>query len=261
MSSLRVFFVGGLTSYRALFTWLSPWILIPTFLVGPIVQVLFFAYVGRTAGIADDRFFLIGNAIQYAAIPCLFAMGNTIGGERQQGTLALLLASPAHRFPLFVGRALPVILNGFLVSVVALAGGALALRVHLAGPTLAPLALAIAVCAFSCTGLGLACAALAIRVRETAVLSNIFFGVLLIFAGINVPPADLPGPVAAVGQWLPLTQGIAAARSMAAGARLSTIVPELAREAGIGILYLVIGLVLLAWFERESRRRATLEAF
>jgi len=105
MSSLRIFLIGGLTSYRALFNWLTPWILIPSFILGPIFQILFFAYVGRTAGVGSDSFFLIGNAVLYASIPCLFAMGNTIGGERQQGTLPLLLASPAYRIPLFLGRA------------------------------------------------------------------------------------------------------------------------------------------------------------
>ena len=69
-------------SYRALFGWLSPWILIPTFIVEPVFQVLFFAFVGRDAGVGEDTFFLIGNAMQFASIPCLFAMGNTIGGER-----------------------------------------------------------------------------------------------------------------------------------------------------------------------------------
>ncbi|HEX6872002.1 MAG TPA: ABC transporter permease, partial [Micromonosporaceae bacterium] len=113
MSSLRVFILGGLTSYRALFGWLSPWILIPTFILGPLFQILLFASIGRVAGVADDAFFLIGNAVLYAAIPCLFAMGNTIGGERYASTLPLLLASPARRIPLFLGRALPVILNGF----------------------------------------------------------------------------------------------------------------------------------------------------
>ena len=47
--------------------------------------------------------------------------------------------------------------------------------------------------AFSCTGLGLVTAALAMRVRETAVLSNIFFGVLLIFCGVNVAAVGAAG--------------------------------------------------------------------
>ena len=74
MTSLRLFFVGGLTSYRAMFRFLTPAIFIPSLLVAPIFQVLLFAYIGRTAGVASDEFFLVGNALQYASIPCIFAM-------------------------------------------------------------------------------------------------------------------------------------------------------------------------------------------
>ena len=54
MTSLRVFFVGGLISFRALFNWLSPWIYIPSMLVAPIFQILLFAYIGRNAGVESD---------------------------------------------------------------------------------------------------------------------------------------------------------------------------------------------------------------
>jgi ABC-2 type transport system permease protein len=258
MTSLRIFILGGLTSYRALFGWLSPWILIPTFVVEPVFQVIFFAFVGRQAGINDDRFFLIGNAVQFAAIPCLFAMSNTIGGERYAQTLELLLASPARRGPLFLGRALPVIINGFGSSVIALVVGAAVLRVGLAADTWLPLAAIIAVSAFACTGLGLVTAAVALRVRETAVLANIVFGVLLIFCGTNVALAAMPGWMAAVGRWLPLTHGIAAARKVAGGESLSSVAGLVGHEAAIGLLYVVIGMALLRFFEVESRRRATL---
>lgn len=261
MGTLRLVFIGGLTSYRALFHWLSPWILIPAFLVDPISQILLFVFVGRTAGVGSDAFFLIGNAVQYAAIPCLFALGNTIGGERYQGTLPLLLASPARRVPLFLGRALPVILNGFVVTVVALTVGAVLLRVRFPVASLVPLGLVLAVCTFACSGLGLAGAALSLRIRETAVLSNVFFGILLIFSGVNVPVSALPRWMAAVSAWLPLTHGIEAARAVAAGAPLASVSRNVLAEAGIGALYVAVGLVLLAVFEYESRRRATLETY
>ncbi|HZN73181.1 MAG TPA: ABC transporter permease [Micromonosporaceae bacterium] len=258
---MRVFFRGGLTSYRALFTWLSPWILIPTFLIGPVFQILFFAYVGRTAGVGSDAFFLIGNAVQYAALPCLFAMGHTISGERSSGTLPLLMASPARRIPLFLGRALPVLINGYGVALFSLVAGALLLGVRLPPATLAPLALVVAVATFGCTGLGLVTAALALYVRETAVLTNIAFGVLLIFAGVNVPLAAMPGWMVAVAEWLPLTHGIAAARQVAAGAGWADVRSDLVAEAGLGLLYVAIGLAMLAFFERESRRRSTLDTY
>ena len=73
MTNLRIFFVGGLISYRALFNWLNPWIFLPTLVVAPIFQVLFFAFLGRSAGLESDRFYVIGNALQIAALPGLFA--------------------------------------------------------------------------------------------------------------------------------------------------------------------------------------------
>lgn len=259
MASLRVFLLGGWASYRALFGWLSPWILIPTFVVTPVFQILFFAYVGRTAGVGSDTFFLIGNAIQYASIPCLFAMGNTIAGERYSQTLGLLLVSPARRIPLFLGRSLPVIVNGLVCSLLALGVGAAVLHVALPWGSLPLLVVVVTVSAFSCTGLGLVTAALALRARETAVLSNIVMGVLLIFCGTNVALSSLPAWMAAVGRCLPLTHGIEAARELVTGVGWSEVAGLVGTEAVIGVVYLAIGLVALAYFERESRRSATLE--
>ena len=81
MSAARVFFVGGLTSYRALFGFLSPWVFVPSLMVAPVFQILLFAYIGRSAGLESDAFYVVGNAIQFASVPCLFAMTQTIAGE------------------------------------------------------------------------------------------------------------------------------------------------------------------------------------
>jgi ABC-2 type transport system permease protein len=258
-ASLRLFMVGGLLSYRALFNWLTPWILVPTFLITPVLQILLFASVGRTAGVADAAFFVIGNAVLYAAIPCLFAMSNSIGNERTFQTLGLVLVSPARRLPLFGGRALPVILNGFCVSMFALVVGSALLGVHIAAGAWLPITATVAVCAFATTGLGLVTAAVAMRVRETATLSNIVFGVLILVTGANVPLHRLPGWIVSVSAWVPMTHGIAAARALAAGASWARVAALVAKEAGIGVLYAGVGLATLAFFEWQSRRTASLE--
>ena len=100
MTAARIFFVGGVLSFRALFSFLQPAIFIPSMLVAPIFQFLVFFSVGRSAGLEDDEFYVVGNAIQYAAVPCLFAMTFTIAGERYHRTLGYLLVSPASRLPL-----------------------------------------------------------------------------------------------------------------------------------------------------------------
>jgi ABC-2 type transport system permease protein len=257
---VRVFFVGGLLSYRALFNWLTPWILIPTFLVAPIFQILLFAYIGRSANLQSDEFYVVGNALQYTSLPCLFAMANMLGDERWSQTLGILLSSPASRLALFLGRSLPVILNGALVGAFGFVAGSLILDVHVPASAFAPLALVILVTAVSCTGLGLVNGAIGLRVRESAVSSNILFGVLLVMCGVNVPLDELPGWMEAISGVLPLTHGIEAARELADGASLGDVSGLVATELGIGVVWAVIGCSLLRFLEIEARRRATLES-
>jgi len=259
VNAVRIFFIGGLTSYRALFNWLTPWILVPTFLIAPVFQILLFVYIGRTTGVQSDEFYVIGNAIQYAAIPCVFAMSSTIEGERDEMTLSSILATPAGRLPLFLGRSLPVIANGFLVSVFALAVGGAIVGIHLPASAVAPIALVIAVCAFSCTGIGLLCASVGLRVRETATLNNIVFGLLLVFCGVNVALDELPSWMSTIAQGLPLTHGIEAARRLADGESFGGVQRLVGAEALVGVLWGICGYTLLRLMEWESRRSAALE--
>jgi ABC-2 type transport system permease protein len=260
-AAVRLFFVGGLTSYRALFYWLSPTIYIPSLVVAPVFQILLFAYIGRSAGLESDEFYVTGNALQYGAIPCLFAMSQLVSGERYQNTLSAILVSPANRIPLFFGRALPVIGNAAFVSAFSLAVGSLILGVDLPAGSIPGLAVVIGVAAFSCTGLGLINAAVSLRVRENAVLSNVIFGFLLIFTGANVPLDELPGWMSAISHGLPFTHAIEAARGLADGSSFASVADLVGTELGIGVIYLLIGFALLRFFEWQGRKHATLERF
>jgi len=259
MSSLRVFFVGGRMTYRALFYWLTPQIYIPSLLMAPIFQILLFAYIGRSAGLNSDKFYVVGNALQYSAIPCLFAMTQMIGGERYQNTLSAILVSPARRIPLFFGRAVPVVANGAFVSAFSFTAGCLILGVHIPFSAIPALGLVIVVAAFSCTGLGLINAALSLRIRENAVLSNVIFGFLLIFTGANVPISALPGWMATMSEGLPFTHAIRAARRLADGSSFGSVAGLVGTEVAIGVCYAAVGYAVLRLMENQSRRYASLE--
>jgi ABC-2 type transport system permease protein len=257
--SLRIFFIGGLTSYRGLINWLSPWIFIPSLVITPIFQIFLFVYIGRNAGVQSDEFYVIGNAVQYASIPCLFSMTQAISGERSQQTLTYILVTPAGRLPLFLGRALPVIANAMFVAAFSLLVSGLILGIDIPVSAWPAIALVIFVSTFSCTGLGLICAGIGLRVRETAVLNNVIFGLLLVFTGANLRIAELPGWMQAISQRVPLTHGIEAARRVANGASLGDVSRLLVSEAVIGVVYTFLGYQLLLFMERESRKRASLQ--
>jgi ABC-2 type transport system permease protein len=259
MTSLRVFFVGGRMTYRALFYWLTPQIYIPSLVVAPVFQILLFAYIGRSAGLESDEFYVVGNALQYSAVPCLFAMTQMIGGERYQNTLSAILVSPARRIPLFFGRAIPVVGNAAFVAAFALAAGTLILGVDIPLSAVPALVVVILVAAFSCTGLGLINAALSLRIRENAVLSNVIFGFLLIFTGANVPLRELPDWMSAMSEGLPFTHAIEAARELADGAAFGSIAGLVGTELLLGLAYAAVGYGLLRFMEVQSRRHATLE--
>jgi ABC-2 type transport system permease protein len=112
----------------------------------------------------------------------------------------------------------------------------------------------------SCTAFGLVIGALGLRLRDVFLVANPAYFLMLLFCGVNVSLAALPGWMAAVGRGLPLTHGIAAARRVAAGASLGEVRGLVWTELGIGAAYAALSYVLLRFFEEESRRRATLDA-
>jgi ABC-2 type transport system permease protein len=119
--------------------------------------------------------------------------------------------------------------------------------------------LSIVIVAFSCTGIGLLNAAMGLRWRETAVLSNFILYFLLLFAGVNVPLDLLPGWLQTLSKGLPITHGAEAAREIVAGSSIVGVAGLLGAEALVGTIYAVTGLVLLRRFEVIARRHATLE--
>jgi ABC-2 type transport system permease protein len=259
MSAVRVFFIGGYLAYRALFNWIHPGMYIPTMLAGPIFQVLFFAYVGRFVGLQNDAFFVVGNAIVISAMAGIFGTAMAIGGERWTQTLSPLLATPANRAALFLGRALPFIANGIFVSTFGFVCGWLFLDFDPALSSLPVLALIVAASATSCTALGLCVGATGLRARDVMFLANLVTFLLVLLTGANVPLDVMPAWMEVVARALPMTHGIEAGREVAAGATLGDVDHLLSTELAIAVLYGALGYWLFRFFEFEGRRRASLE--
>lgn len=257
----RTLFIGGAISYRALFNWIRPSIYIPTMLGGPLFQILFFAYLGRFSGVRDDTFFVVGNAVQVCSMSSIYGATMTLANERYFGTLSSLLATPANRFAIFVGRTLPVIANGLVVSVFGFIVGMAFLDFRLPPAALPPLALIVIVTVVSCTGLGMLLGAIGLRMRDVFFASNLAYFVILLFCGVNVPLDAVPGWMQTIGRALPITHGIEAARAVANGASLGEVGGLVRAELSIAVVYAFASFGLFRFFEASSRRSASLENF
>jgi ABC-2 type transport system permease protein len=258
-SFFRLFLVGGLISYRALFNWIRPSIYIPTMLGAPLFQILFFSYLGRSRGLESDAFFVVGNAVQACSMSSVYAATMTIANERWTGTLSPLLASPGNRAALFLGRSVPLVANGLFVSAFGFGAARLLLRFHPAVSVVPTLGLVVLVTVCACTAFGLLLGSIGLRSRDVLFAANLAYFLMLLFCGVNVPLGELPGWIQAVGRVLPLTHGIEAARKVAAGATLGDVAGLVVTELGIGVAYAAAAFALFRYFEAAGRRRASLE--
>jgi ABC-2 type transport system permease protein len=259
MKTLRLMTVGGVIAYRALFNWTTPPMFVGTLLVGPLFQLLFFAYLGRQLQVADDRFYIVGNAVLTASLACVFGGTMAVANERRFGTLGHVLLSPRSRTAVFWGRVLPYAGNGLLIAVVSLTVGALLLGLRVPLGAVPGLLLAMACGSLACGFFGLTLGALGLRFRDVWVVSNVSSALLLLLTGVNVPREGLPGWMVTVGQFLPITHAASAARLLAAGRGLGAAAPQLGWELLVGAGYAVLAAALLTVFELESRRSASLE--
>jgi ABC-2 type transport system permease protein len=257
----RTFFVGGVIAYRGLFNWIRPAMYIPTMLGSPLFQVIFFTKLGQYAHAEPADFYIVGNATQACAMSCVYGMTMAVANERWFGTLGPLLASPANRAAVFLGRGVPVMANGLLVSAFTYLVGALLLGFRPGTAAILPLAAILVVTVASCTCFGMLLGAIGLRAKDFFFVANLAYFLMLLFCGVNIPLADLPGWMSAIGRCLPLTHGIAAAREVAAGASLNDVTGLVATEAGIAVAYAAAAYLLFRILERESRRSAVLDAY
>ncbi|MDQ1024727.1 ABC-2 type transport system permease protein [Streptomyces umbrinus] len=255
--TLRLFFVAGWRSHMALFRWMRPSAFFPTVIGVPTVQLIWFVHLGHYVGSHPVAYYAVGNALHACAIAGLFAPAMSIQGERLSGTLTAVLATPARRGIMFLGRVVPAVLIGFLTSVVMFAFGTLVAGVELPWARLPQLAGAVLVTATSCSAFGLLIGAIGLRTREAILIANLTSYFMLLVCGVNVPRESLPGWLEAMGLLMPITHGLQAARDVLAGTAGAGWLMFL--ELLKALAYLAMALATLRLLEQSSRRHAVLD--
>jgi len=259
MSLLRIFFRSAVFSFRAQFSWLYPPMWLTMKLVFSLSAMAFFVFVGQFAR-ANVAYIAIGNSMFVLSWNTVFSVINITSHDKWDGTLPLLLATPAHRLPLFVGRAMIHVFDGMLTAAISFAYAVSLFGVNLGSADIPLLILVVFLTAFTMAGFGLLIGGLAFYFRNPLVFANIFTFILLIFCGVNFPVQDLPQPLQIVSYVFPLTYGIDAGRRTIAGATLNEVSPLLGQMLIVGFVSIMLGYVFFRSFEHMARKTGQLEA-
>ena len=252
LGNLRLYLASAWYSYRAVYAWQSFGPYISVKVAFPLAQMLLFLFMGRLAGLDNPLYIVIGNILLLPATNGVSGVSMTISGERDFRTLPYLIASPAPRAPLFLGRSLVHIIDGLFSTLAALMLGVIFFHVDLSHANLALTAFCILLLSVTSCGLGLILGSLSLRTREAWTITTMVGIAFYILSGVNFPVSVLPTWLQAVSYSLPLTRGILAARLALDGAGWSAVQSLVLGELLVGLVYIVAGYFIFVWLEKRS---------
>jgi ABC-2 type transport system permease protein len=180
-------------------------------------------------------------------------------GEMQSGTLEQMYLSPLPSWLLTIGlevasiveAALSALLLSLFIDVV------VQVTIPLRWTALLPLVLLV----LGSVGYSLILGGLTLLFKRLEILKEVFQVAVLIFGGVLVPLERMPGWMATIARFLPLTPGIDVLRkTLLNGVSLGALAGDgtFLWLAGSTVAYLVLGIVVFRWCERIAKRRGTL---
>ena len=263
MHPIRVFMSSATFAFKALFSWLRPEMWLMQVLTLPLFQMAFFVYLATFVAptTTNIAFIAVGNAMQVASFSSIFAVCNLTSEEKWQGTLIPLIATPANRFPLFLGRALFQIFNGMATIAVGFFYANVVFGVNMSRTDFVALALVIVITTFAMTGFGLMLGSVGLFMRTAMIIANVFLFIGLLICGVNFPVTALPIWLQPFSYAIPMTYGTMAARAAVQGVNIIGIAPVLLQEIAVGVGSILVGYLLFVGFEMLARRKGTLEEY
>jgi len=224
-----------------------------------VAQVAFFASLGRLLGSpAQVEFLLVGNAVMVAASSGFTVTVATVS-ERDNGTLALLVASPTSPLVVLMGRGASFIPNGLITSV-----GALVIMAPLYGVTLPParwpalvgLLVLVTVSTYMAATFLAGFVLRAPGTRRT--VANVARLVMMALCGVSVPVRVYPRVVGWVTQALPLTHGLDAVRQLFGSGAAGSVLADAGLELAVGAGWFGLSLATFRTLADAGRRDGSL---
>ncbi|QQQ75635.1 ABC transporter permease [Saccharothrix sp. 6-C] len=249
--------IASWTMFSAFQTW-KTWTF--TWLSRLLIQACFFALIGRMLGSQQQvDYLLVGNVVAIMAIDATVVILLAVG-ERQAGTLALMVAAPSTHLTVYLAKGLVNLGSGVAASTTAFLVLPPLFGVRLPWPSAALVPLMIFVVGLSCYCYGTCVASFVLGFPSARWLAlNLSYLVLMTFCGVNVPTSFWPGWLRAVTSVLPMTHGLAAIRAFVAEAPGAVVLGQLGLELCVGGAWFAVAAVSFNRMVRRGRRDGTIE--
>ncbi len=242
-------------SYKGQFLWLNWPAYVSNVFLRPGLIVALYSLTGQFArGPVAAEAYVIG--LTAYAVPGII-MGGVLQSfyyERSWGTIAFLFASRGGRLASFLTRGVLHMPNAVLAVVAGVVFATVFLHASYDSANWPAVAAGYLVMTLASTACALCLANFSIVLRDWQSLYSLALTSFLVFTGVVIPRDELPLGLGAVGHALPVTHALAALRDAYAGASLRAVSGDLALEALVGAIYVVIGYGLFRAVEAYARR-------
>jgi len=263
LSFWRTFWSNALIAPKTTLGFMRVDFVLGTVFVIPLTQMVFFVFVVHLGGggASEIAFTALGNAVATVTYSSIFSVCQTTDHEKQQGTMEHLLVTPANRLALYFGRGLIPILISLATVTVGIVYAVALFGVHIAPAALPSLAVSVTLTAFAMVGFGLLLGGVALYLRTSIILGNIFLFIGLLLSGVNFPASQLPPVLQWIGYGFPLTWGLAAVRASVAGEPLGAIAVLWGDVAIAAAASFGLAIALWRFFERRALATGSIARF
>jgi ABC-2 type transport system permease protein len=262
VESVERFFIQSWLSFKALFGWIDPKMYFFVKVLNPIFQIIFFCLLAKysyhTSSLAP---WVIGNSLLLCVYNCIFGIGNVFAVERYYGTLKMVVAAPSNKFIVFFQRGFVHIIDSLFTVLIGLIVGSILFNIGFKNVNIILLLCIILIAMFSAVGFGLFIGSFGLISSNMNLIMNIISMLLVAFSGANFPIEWLPTMIQKFSYCLPITRSIKAANLLMKGQGLSNIYNLMIQEILIGIVYIILGYLLMKITEDIAKKTASLDLY
>lgn len=227
----------------------------------PLINLCFYCFIAAFSFQTTDlSYWVIGNAFLLCTNSCIFGLGNIFVGERFNGRLRSIIASPCSKFSLILANGVGPTVVAFFASLVGLLVGAVAFRVDFSAISIPMVLLTIVVAMLSASCFGLFLAVFGLISDSMHLVLNTVSCLLTIFTGAEFPIEQLPLWGRIIAHMMPLTKAIKGMnylfeKNMESYARCMLL------EVLTGVFYVLLARAIFGYIEKRACQDGRFEMF